>query len=526
MKEKLASMDWRRLAPVGIILAIVAALAAIGLYIVFRKFDLYVQISLGLFIIGLALFAILDPERVRRALTGRQARYGSNALILSIAFVGVVIVVNYLVYQNTKRWDLTEDKQYTLAPETVDTLKKLPSEVTARAFYPKSQASSADTARQLLEQYKVESGGKFDYLFIDPDADPITAKQYKVTQNGTIVLTMGDQQQSVRYASEQELTGGLVRLLNPEVRVVYFLTGHGEYSPDESGDTSYSTAKSTLESKNYMVKTLNLLATNQIPDDAKIIIIAGPRQPLAASEVDQIGQFMAKGGGLIVMEEPLPATQFGDSPDPLADYLASTWGIEMGKDIVVDLTSQQPFAPYASQYGSHAITTPIQRTTSQFPTARSVRAASPSGGTAAPSLVELIQTANESWAETDLKGLAEGSSNAKFDPGQDTQGPIPLAVAGENLQTKGRIVAFGDSDFAINVNFAVYANGDLFVNAVDWVAGQEDLISLTPKNTTQRLMLPPEAAKMNLILLSTVFVLPGLALVGGIVVFIQRRRRG
>ena len=71
-----------------------------------------------------------------------------------------------------------------------------------------------------------------------------------------------------------------------------------------------------------------------------------------------------------------------------------------------------------------------------------------------------------------------------------------------------------------------YANGDLFINSIDWVAGQEDLIDLTPKDTTQRLMLPPDRVTMNLILLGTVIIIPGLALVAGIVVWIQRRRRG
>ena len=108
--------NWRRFAPLGLVLSLVAAIAAIGFYLVQNKFDLYVQVSLGLVVIGLALYAFLDPDRVRQFLTGRQARYGSNALVLSLAFVGIVVMVNYLVYQNSKRWDLTEDKQYTLAP--------------------------------------------------------------------------------------------------------------------------------------------------------------------------------------------------------------------------------------------------------------------------------------------------------------------------------------------------------------------------------------------------------------------------
>lgn len=514
--------EWRRYAPFGLYLSALAFVATVGLYIYEQQLNLPVQISLTLIIAGLALFAFLDPDRVRRAMTGRQARYGSNALVLSLAFIGILGVINYLAYNNDKSWDLTEDKQFTLASETVDVLNKLPSEVKARAFY--TARSNKETAENLLGRFKQSSNNKFDYEFIDPEENPLAAEQANVTQDGTIVLVMGDRQQAARSASEQELVNSLVRLMNPEAHSIYFLTGHGEYSPDESGDQGFSTVKRTLEGKNYTVKTLNLLATNQIPEDAKLLVIAGPRSPLSQAEIDQITAYQQKGGSLILMEEPTPISNVPLSEDLFVSYLANSWNIVLSDDIVVDLTSQQPFAPYAASYGSHAITTPIQRTSTQFPTARSVRAGTEGG--AGISLVELVLTAQQSWAETSLQGIVEGQSQIQFDEGADVPGPAPLAVAAENLENKARTVVFGDADFVIDANFSAYANSDLMINAVDWAVGQEDLINLTPKNNTQRIITPPQNAFMNLLFLGTVILLPGLALIGGIWTFIQRRRRG
>jgi ABC-type uncharacterized transport system involved in gliding motility auxiliary subunit len=511
---------WRRFAPLGLYLAAIAAVVSVGLYIVQRQMSLALQISLGLIVAGLAIYALLDPDKVRQILTGRQARYGSNALVLILAFVGIVVVINYLVYLNPKSWDLTEDKQYTLAPETLNTLSNLPEKVKAKAFY--SQRFPTDTAEDLLERFKQNSAGKFDYEFIDPEENPLAAEQAKITQDGTIVLIMGTSQQPVRFASEQELTSGLVRLMNPTAQNVYFLTGHGEYNPEDVGDQSYSVVKRTLESKNYTVKVLNLLVENQIPEDARVIVVAGPRQPLTQAEVDLLKQYLQSGGSLIPMFEPIPVTEFGDAADPLAEYVFSDWGVQLSNDMVVDLNSQQPFAPFAAAYGRHAITEPIQNVTSQFPTARSVRAAASTGA----SLVELVLTSQQSWAEMSLEGIADGTAQIQYDEGQDTLGPVPLAVAAENLENNARLVVFGDSDFAINANFSAYANGDLFINSVDWAVGQEDLISLTPKNQTQRMLLPPQQTAMNLILLGTVIILPGLALLGGVMVFLRRRRRG
>jgi len=513
--------EWRRFAPLGLLIFILGVLASVGLYIVFRQFNLWLQISLGAIVIGLALYALLDPQRVREVLTGRQARYGSNALVLVFGFVGIVVVLNYLVFNNSKRWDLTEGKQYTLAPETIDTLNQLQQPVLATAFF--TTRVNSDTARDLLDQYKFNSPGKFDYKFVNPDENPALAEQAKITRDGTIVLTMDGNQEPVTLATEQELTGALVRLMNPESQAVYFLSGHGERSPDDSGEQTFALLKRTLESKNYAVQTLNLLAVNAVPEDARVIVVAGPRVPLAQSEVDLLGAFVDGGGALVVMQEPTPVTDFGDAPDPLAEYLAQNWNISLGNNIVVDLTSQQPFAPSAASYGRSPITEKLQNLASQFPTVRSASVLTNTLSGVSP--VELVFTAQQSWAETRLDNLAEGATDIKFDEGEDIPGPISLAVAAEDFQKQARVVVFGDSDFALDVNFVYYANGDLIVNSIDWAAGQEELINLTPKENTTRMLLPPQSAMMNLLLLGTVFIIPGLALIGGVWVFIQRRRR-
>ncbi len=511
----------KRYAPIGLYLALLAAVVSAGLYIVQREWNLALQISLSLIVVGLAVSVILDPERVRIALTGRQARYGSNALILTIAFIGILVVLNVLVVQNGKRWDLTEDKQFTLATETLDTLKSLPETVTATAFF--TQRVPSETANKLLEQYEFNSNGNFVFTFIDPEMDPLAAQNANITRDATVVLRMGDQQEPVTLITEQELTGGLVRLMNPASQSIYFLTGHGEYSPDDTGDQGLSQVKRTLENKNYQVATLNLLAVNQIPDDARVIVIAGPKKPVSQAEVDLLNSFLMNGGSLIVMEEPLPTTEFGDAQDPLAEYLAQNWGLILGEDIIVDLTSTQPLAPYAASYANHAITQKMQNLTSQFPTARSVQAnPAPDGVTS----LDLVLTAQQSWAETDLEGLSNPESQISFEDGIDKPGPVSIAAVAENVGAGSRLIVFGDSDFPIDANYAAYGNGDLITNAIDWAANQEDLISLTPKQNTDRLLLPPQQITMNLILLGSVFILPGLPLLAGIIVWIQRRRRG
>ncbi len=479
-----------------------------------------ILVSIGVVILGLATYAILEPDRVRRFFTGRQARYGSNALIMSLAFLGILIVGNVLAFQNPVTVaDLTEDKVNTLSPELSAAVKQLPDKVIATGFFAQS---STDAAAKLLGNIKAGSNGKFDYKFVNPDQDPQAALSAGVTGDGKILLQMGTHKTIAASASEDEILKGLLRLLNPESSAIYFLTGHGERDTQQSGQSSMTRALSTLQSKNYTVKTLNLLVDNKIPDDARVIVIAGPQKPVSDNEVKLLKDFLdKKGGSLIVMEDPTALTQFGDAADPLADMLAKDWGITFNNDIVIDLNSPQPTTAAAAYYdGTHAVTKNMNNLVAFFPFTRSLEVA-PSGNV---TLTPLVKTNERSWGETDFSSLSQGGQVALND--NEKVGPLILAVAGENSATKARVVVFGTSAFAVDQIFDAYGNGDMFVNSVDWTAEQENLASITPKNTTQRTFNAPSQIHWILILLSSIFIIPGLTILGGVSTWLARRRQG
>lgn len=518
---------WANLSLLGSGLALIAAF---GFWFVQRELVLGLQISIALIVIFFALFIYFDPARARSLFTGRQARYGSNAFILFAAFFGILVVVNYLVYENAQdwglRWDLTEDQERTLAPETIETLETLETPVVVRAFYTETNAGR-ERAQDLLDDFQFYSKGNFLYEFIDPNANPLAAQEAGITQDGTLVFTFGEGVETVTVISEAEFTNAILRLRNPGEKGVYFLTGHGEYSLDQSGDTSLTQLKRALENKNYVVSGLNLLIDPVIPEDAIALVIAGPLQPLTEPEMALIAAYVAAGGSLIVAEEPVPLTEFGATVDPVAEYLLETWGITMGNDLVVDVQAIQvfnsPFIAISAQYGPHPITDDLleRQLASIFPLARSVRIASSDN----PEItqIELILTSDQSWAETNFDSVNDGTLEPDD---QDLAGPVSLAVAASNGTTGARVVVFGDVDFFADANLAQFGNQDLILNTMDWVTNQEDLISLTPRETTSRIILPPSGNVINLIALGTIFVIPGLVLISGIVVWVGRRRRG
>jgi len=523
----------RQFAPIGLWLAGITLLATVillafkllasaGLYLPLnaRRLDLFLLISAGVAILGLAVFALLDPQRVREFLTGRQARYGSNAIIMLIASIGILVVVNLIVFQSpVTPLDLTEDKSNSLAPETIEVLRSLTSPVQATAFF--TSQYPTDTASKLLENYKANANEKFDYTFVDPDQNPVLAQQAGISGDGKIYLQMGDAHEIISYASEQDITAALIRLINPGQRVIYFLTGHGERDIEQSAEEAYTQVKSALEAKNYTVQTLNLIADHKIPEDAKAIIIAGPLKPITADEATLLGDYVTRGGALVVMEDPIPTTQFGDSPDPLADYLSTKWGIALDNDVVIDTSSNQPLYAVADSYGNHPITEKLQRLVSFFPAARSLALDSQ----AAIPPVPLITTTQASWGETDFSTL-QGSGQVGYDANVDMPGPLVLAASAEDTTSISRIVVFGDSDFASDKFFSQYANGDMLINAVDWAAGQEKQLNLTSPQPITRTLNPPSSLTLGLIALMFVIVLPGLVIGGGITSWLVRRSKG
>jgi ABC-type uncharacterized transport system involved in gliding motility auxiliary subunit len=226
------------------------------------------------------------------------------------------------------------------------------------------------------------------------------------------------------------------------------------------------------------------------------------------------------------MEEPPLVTQFGDASDPLADYLAQTVGIVYGNDMIVDVQAaqsiQQPFIAISNQYAQHAITDKMNGMASLYPTARSVTDDDSIGTDYTKT--SLVTTADQSWAETDMTSVQDG--NMEPDQGEDLFGPVSLVVAAEATSGDTRLVVFGDSDFALNANYAIYGNGDMIINSIDWAAKEESLINLTPKTTVDRYMIQPTPYMIGIILLGSLVILPGLVIIAGIGTWLARRKQG
>ncbi|RPH58747.1 MAG: hypothetical protein EHM81_09420, partial [Chloroflexi bacterium] len=403
--------------------------------------------------------------------------------------------------------------------ETLDTLKALPEPVAARAYY--SAEMWSPDINTLLDNLKASSDGKFTYERIDPVQNPLVPKNDGVDSDATVVLQMGERKELAHFASEQDLVAAMLRLINPEQRAIYFLTGHGELDTENPGDTSYTLIKGALQNKNYTVNLLNLSSEGKIPEDARAVLVAGPKLPLTAEEAAMLETYLDNGGALVVMEEPRPLTEYGDSPNPLADLLAK-WGIALNNDIILDPGANPPLLVYSDNqnYAQHPISDKLRGIDQRFFTASSLKLDN------VPQDVEitpLAPTYPNAWGEMDIQSIE--NNTPAFDEAVDFAGPLTLAVAAENYSTSGRLVVFGDAEFAADALYQ-QGNGDMLLNAVDWAAEQENMISLTPKNNVSRTYSPPGTLGLVSMILVSVCLIPILVLAAGVSSWYSRRRRG
>jgi ABC-type uncharacterized transport system involved in gliding motility auxiliary subunit len=516
----------------------VACLLAAAALALFVPWLTRLQIALAIAGGALLVLALIANGGAVRGLLGRRAaRYGAGAGAMVVLALGVVVFANALSLRHSTRWDLTENRRNTLSPQTVQLLRGLRTPVRAIAFF-RTDTPGKRTAEDLLSQYASHSNGQFTWRLEDTDKAPGLAREYGVETYGTVVLIGGPAAQprieKVLEAEEEKLTNALVKITRSGKRVVYVLKGHGEREVGNTERAGLSQAKDQMVKANYEVKELELAREARVPDDASLVIVAAPRTDLLPPELAALDAYIARGGKVFFMATPFQG-------EGLVKYLAK-YGVTLDDDVVIELNplgqifGVGPLVPIINRYDPHPITKDLGNVMTLFPLTRSVEAAKapPKGVSVSP----LAQTSPQSWGETDKSVFQRGE--AKQDEGE-RRGPLAVAVVAtvapsgatpapgkpEGSEDKkpapARLVVVGTADFASNQFLNAQGNRDFFLNVVSWLAEQEDMISIRPKETKQSPVVLT-SAQSGIVLWLPLAVLPGAVLFCGIVVVLQRRR--
>ena len=463
----------------------------------------------------------------------RQARYGAIATVGVLVALAITVAVNYLGARQNKRWDLTASRQNSLAEQTVKVLQSLDAPVKFTVF---AQQTDFERFRSRLDAYAYNSP-RVTVEYIDPDMKPVEARAAGIEAYGTVVVTYKEKTERVTTDTEQDLTNALIKAMSTMERKVDYLQGHGEREPNKTERDGYSAVSGSLRRDNYMVERLVLAQMKEVPDDATVVLIAGPTSDILPAEADALRRYLARAGKLMVMLDPPIGANA--APVPNLEAILKEWGVTPGNNVVVDISgaTNDPSIAVAATYPMHAITERFS-TLTIYPLARGIEPIE--GGTNGRVAQRIVETTRGSWAESNLASLSGDSGVSMDEASGDKPGPVALGVAvsapveggapatsatpatGEALKPETRVVVFGDSDFPSNAYGGVPGNVNLFANTINWLAQQENLIAIRPTEAAdRRVSMTPRQQTMALI--TSIFVLPGLVFAAGIFTWWRRR---
>ena len=332
-----------------------------------------------------------------------------------------------------------------------------------------------------------------------------------VRANGELVVEYNGRSEHLTNLTEQDLTNLLLRLVRSAERQVSYLDGHGERKLDGRANHDLGDFGAQLGVKGFKTSALNLAVAPEVPDNVAVLIIASPRVDLLSGEVIKIKRWIAKGGNLLWLID-------NDSLHGLQG-LGDELGLNLVSGTVIDpraggLKLPATFA-LATAYGQHSITQ-SSTVTSVFPYARRIAASEGTKWRFTP----LVDVAQDGWLETG--GIDD---NVAFDRNKDMRGPIVAAAALERSvgDRKQRVVVTGSGHFLANQFIGTLGNLDLGINMINWLAGDEALITVQPRTRSD---LTLELTRSGLALLGFGFllVLPLTLLICGGVIWWRRRK--
>lgn len=508
------------------------------------------QVWNGLALAGLGcvlLYLASQWREIAGVFAGRSAKYGALSAASVLLVFAILVGVNYIAARQNKRWDLTAAGQFSLSDQTRKVLTGLKEPVRLTVF---DRNEGFQRFRDRLDGYTyVSPQVKVEY--VDIDQNPAQARQAEVQQYGTVLVEYGGRRERVTTDAEQDITNAIIKAVEGQQKKVYFVQGHGEKDPVSADErTGYNTIATALGRDNLTVEKVVLAQKGAVPDDASVVVVAGPTSDYLQPEVDALRSYLNKGGKVLFMLDP---PEGPNQPTPNLNALVKEWGIEMGDNVVVDvsgvgqLLGAGPSMPVAASYPSHAITDRFNVLTA-FPIARSV---SPVAGGASGRVAQtFVETGEQSWAESDLKALGAGARVALDENAGDKRGPISIAAAvsadapeqppaaaatepakdeaspatapAEAPKRQSRVAVFGDSDFAANGVLGISGNRDLFLNTVNWLAQQENLIAIRPREAEdRRVTLTAERQRFTFYL--SVLAIPALIIFAGVATWWRRR---
>lgn len=476
-------------------------------------------LALGMAVLFLALGLIKDRAFFKEFFTMKTTKEGLSMGTLIVLMVAVLMVVNYLGVKHYKTWDFSTTKTNTLSEQSIKLVKDLNSELKVLFFYKKGVEGNEENRRQfreLIKKYQ-DASNKIQLDFVEVNERPDLAKDYGVDKgSGVVFLDHEGHRNRVEKIDEQEFTSALVKVTRKEAKNIYFTVGHGEKDLNEKREAlGLGSLKVMLENNRYTVKELPLIQNPKIPEDADVVVIAGPVQGFQDFEIAALEAYLKSGGSLFLALEAQNSVGLEKLTQKIGISLENNYVLNVVETVVGRGLNQGPTmgAVFSS---TNKITKSFGRgevTVFRYP--QSLKKTEAPQGIAVD---EIVKTSNNAMAFESMQFGADKPEES-YTLVADVTGRWP--GNDENAKPFSVIIA-GDVDFISNQMLYQNLNRDLLLNSIASLAKEENLISITPKEPEATKLLMTET-KFAVFLFAFIIPLPLFLLGTSIGLWLRRR---
>ena len=459
---------------------------------------------------------------------------GTNAFMVAFLLFGILIFANVIFVTEptfNAKIDLTENKVFSLESQSINIAKNLKEEVQIIGFY-NIGVPERIVLKDLVDRYRYYSD-KIKLELFDADENPGRAKELEVTNGMAVIVGEGGKKNVLQGLDEQNITNGIMQVTKGADTFIYFTTGHGEGDITNEEADGYNIIAKYIENEGYTSKSIDLSKESVVPSDAALLVVMGAKNSFSPEEVTKIKTYLDLGGNAFFMLEPTFDVARTKLVETGLEPIIADYGIELGQEIIMFQPEIPEFlrAMFGSQlrpevhvgaFESHEITKDFKgKVVLQF--TRPLKKIA-DGNNAS---VETVMKADDKsyWGEKDFTSIfSQGAKKDKNDDG----GPFNLLMTSiRDVQGGGKsskVVVLGNASFISNQRLQGASNHNLFLNSLNWIAGEVEKISIRPKMIkSSRINWTPQEASFAFYL--CVLAIPQVILLFGLLVWYWRKRR-
>ncbi|MDI6785657.1 MAG: GldG family protein [bacterium] len=506
----------------------------------------------------------------------RKLQYGTNFLALILIFLGFIIAINYISTKLFMRFDLTENKEFTISKSTKNILKNLDDIVSINLYFSKKLPPYLGNLKlkvdDLLKEYQVYSKGKISVNYFDPSTDPKLAQsmhfmgipqvQFNIVEKDkaqviNVYLGMAilyeDKKEVIPVIQdtnnlEYDLTTKIIKVTSSEIKTIGFLTGHEEQSIYKD----YEEVRELLK-KQYEVTEIKI-DNEKAEIDASIdtLVIPGPKKEISDEEAIKIDQFIMKGKKVVFLIDSIKMTEGSLNATVNKhglDNLLKGYGLKINKNLVLDRSNAS--ASFSSGFVYFTLPYPFwvrvlkenfalehpavgKLNTMILPWTGSVELL--------PSIdkdiksIELIKTTKHSWTQ---EGCFNLNPQQSFTSSTASQNTLAIVLSGkfksafskerENLikesLEESQIVLLGNSIFIAN-NFIQQfeSNSIFFLNLIDWLNLGDKLIDIRSRAAADRHLREISEYEKTFLKFVVMFLMPLIVVIYGVIRFYLKNK--